>query len=286
MNPGILPRLARLGARSRLALALLLLCLGCTPPPKTPTPEHVRVAVAPSAAPLVRQLGDLYHARHSYATVETFERSADGALKAVAGGEADLAVIEHALDPADALDPQTGKPHLRAWPLATGAIAVVVNPANPVEDVTADALRQAFGGVERRWTGLGGVDRTVQLVSREPEAPLRLVFEREVLQGTRLAGSAVVMPSDQDVADYVAAHPEALGYLSAAWAGAGVKAVAIDGARPEPTAVVAGYPLTYPLVIVAPTALSGKAKSLIDFALSEEGQAVVAQSYGPPGGQN
>jgi phosphate transport system substrate-binding protein len=240
------------------------------------------MAVTSSAAPLVEQLSAGYQAGHSYLQIETLEHSADGALQAVAEGEADLAVVERDLEAAEALDPETWKPRLRAWPIGRGGLVVVVHPSNPVRGLSLAELQQVFAGNARRWTDLGGEDRTLRLVTREAGAPLRLLMEREVLQGSPLAGTAVVMPNDQAVASYVAEQPEAIGYLSASWVTTAVKALAVDGAWPDPASVAAGhYPLTYPLVVVTPTAISGKAKGFVEYCLGEEGQQAMGERYAP-----
>jgi len=238
------------------------------------------VVVPSSLSPLFAQLSERYRASHSYLTIETHERNAPAALQAVASGAADLAFIERALDPAEALDPETMRARLRGWPVGTGALAIIVNPANPVSNLTLDQVRRAFAGVESNWANLGGEDLTLRLVSREAGAPLRTSLEQQALRGGAIAGTAVVMPDDQAVADYVATHPEAIGYVAATWVGEGIKALTIDGARCEPAAVASGaYPLAYPLVIVTPTAISGKAKELIDFVYGPDGRAILGQSY-------
>lgn len=265
--------------------ALLILCLlpallGCTPPPAPPAPERLRVIVAPSAAPLFALLSERYRARRSYVTIEASERGAEAALQAILAGDADLALIERALDPAEALDPETGRPRLRAWPVGTGAIAIIVHPENPVSHLTLDQVRRAFAGVERNWAGLGGEDRTLRLVSREAAAPLRQALERQALRGLTVAGTAIVMPNDRAVAGYVATHPEAIGHVAATWVGEGVKPVTVDGAVCEPAAVAAGaYPLTYQLFLVAPSAISSKAKDLVDFIYGPDGRAFLGHGY-------
>ncbi len=240
------------------------------------------MVVDPSAAPLLEQLAAQYHTHHSYLSLEVSERGTEAALGAVAGGQADLALIERDLEPAEALDTATWKAGLRAWPIGRGALAIIVHPSNPVQGLSRADLEKAFSGVARNWAGLGGQDRTLRLVTREAGAPTRLLLEREILRGSPVAGSAVVMPSDRAVAEYVAAHPEAIGYVAAPWAGREVKAIAVDGALPSPAAVAGDdYPLTYPLVLVTPAAFSGKAKGLVDYCLGQEGQAIVGQSHAP-----
>jgi len=239
--------------------------------------------VPPSAAPLFAQLTELYRARRSYIAIETSQRNAAAALQAVAAGAADLAFIERPLDPSEGLDPETTRPRLRAWPVGTGALAIIVHPSNPVSSLTLGQVRRTFVGVESNWARLGGEDRALRLVSREAGAPLREAMERQALQGAAVAGTAIVMPDDRAVAEYVATHPEAIGYVASTWVSDEVKALTVDGAPCEPAAVASGaYPLTYPLIVVAPTAISGKAKDLIDFVYSPEGRAVLARGFALP----
>lgn len=263
-------------------MAWLLVLFSCTPPPQPPASEQLRIAVDPSAAPLLQQLAAQYRVDHSYVSVQVSERGPEGALGAIVEGAADLALIERNLEPAEALDAATWKAGLRAWSIGRGALAVVVHPSNPVQGLSRAGLQAALSGAARNWSDLGGEDRTVKLVTRETTAPSRALLEQQVLQGATLAGSAVVMPSDQAVAEYVAAHPEAVGCLAAPWASADVKAIAVDDALPNPAAVAAGrYALIYPLLLVTPSAVSSKAKGFIDYCLGPEGQAVVGRAYVP-----
>ncbi len=264
-------------------VACLLLLSGCTPPPPPAAPEQLRAYVEPATATMFGRLAAEHGRQHSYLNLEVGERSAASALQAVINGEAGLALIERDLEPEEELDPETLKPRLRAWPIGRGALVFIVHPSNPVTDLSREQLQRVFTGVERRWTGLGGEDRTLRLVTREEGAPLRVLLEREVLQSGRLSGSAVVMPNDEAVAEYVAETPEAIGYLSAAQAsGQNVRVLAVDGVQPDLSAKAIGaYPLTYPLVFVTPIAVSGKAKGLIDLSLSPQGQAIVGSAYAP-----
>ena len=262
-------------------LAGLLVAGGCAPPPAPPQPIQMKVIVPPAAAPLMEKLAAAYRSRRSYVQFEISKANAPAALAAVAAHEADLAIVERALEPAELLNPEDARPSLTAWPLALDGLAVIVNPSNPLTSLTRPQLRQIFEGLEQRWSALGGPDTAIRLVSREPGAVARLSFEEGILQGGRLAGTAVIMPSDQAVADYVAKHPEAIGYVSMAWVQAGVKAIGLDGTLPTPGTVARGsYPLRHPLVIVTPVAVADKARAFIDFVRGD-GRNIVAERYAP-----
>ncbi|MDI7276903.1 MAG: substrate-binding domain-containing protein [Anaerolineae bacterium] len=274
--------LDRAKARALLLLGCLLVPLACSPPPTPPTPVRLRLVVTPSLSRLGARLAEACLEQQPQVEVKVEERSPEDALEALATNQADLALMEQDLEPADALSPVDGRPWLRTWPLAVDALAIVVHPSNPVQDLTMDELRRAFAGLEHRWDYLGGAGVAIRLVTREPEAAARIAFDEVVLAGTHVAGGAVVMPGDDAVAQYVAGHPPALGYLSMAWAGSAVKVVALDGVLPTPATVAEGrYPLTLPVILVTPRGAPTRVRSFVGFCLGSEGQDIVGQLYGP-----
>ncbi len=275
-------RFARSALWSLWLAALLLLAPACSGPPKPRSPISLRLVTVPSARPLADRLGSGYGKRQPAVRVEVSEAGPEAALAAVAGGQADLALVDYSLDPAESRDPETGRRDLRAWPIASDGLAVVVHPTNPVQRLSSDQIALAFEGIERQWSGLGGGEGTLRLVSREAGAPARLTFEANMLHDAPLSGLAVVMPGDEAVADYVASHPDAIGYLSMAWLRPGVRAIAVDGVLPSPATVASGaYPLAYPLALVTHTGAATKCRSFVDYVLSRSGQAILSQLYAP-----
>ena len=251
----------------------------CSPPPPPPAPVHLRLAVTPTLWPLAEQLAEEHRRDRRHVQVQISELGAEAALQAVSARQVDLALLDRDLERAETLSPEDGRPWLQAWPVGVGALAVVVHPSNPVRNLTAAQLRQAFAGRERRWTRLGGADAAIQLVCREPGAASRLVFERRILQGDLLVGTALVMPNDQAVADHVARHPAAVGYLGLGWA--------VEGVLPNPQTLASGaYPLAHPLVAVTPRAVSDKARAFIASVRSHRGQEAVQAFCTPGGGRN
>lgn len=275
-----MPLVGRPKVWALLLTGWLLAGLACSPPPNPPDALVLRLIVVPSTGPLAGQFAKEYGARERYVRLEVSEGSAEQALAAVVTGQADLALIERAPERAELLDSEHGRPRLRAWPLASDHVAIVVHPSNPVQSLRAAELRRIFEGLERRWSSLGGTDESIQLVSREPGAPARIVFERAILRGSRLAGTAVVMPGDQAVADYVAKHPAAIGYLSSAWVGDAVKAIALDTALSGSTAAGTDS-LSHPLVIVTRLGPAAKVRAFVGFCHSRAGRDIVAKLYAP-----
>jgi phosphate transport system substrate-binding protein len=165
-------------------------------------------------------------------------------------------------------------------------LAVVVNPKNPVKELTMDQLRDIFMGTTTNWKDVGGNDGKIVLLSRESNSGTHLYFKEHVLRRgnekgpEEFATSALLMPSSQAIADEIATNVNAIGYYGLGY----VKAIAVapmagaPAVLPSTGAVISGeYPISRPLFMYTKGQPSGVIKSFMDFVLSEEGQKIVQE---------
>jgi phosphate transport system substrate-binding protein len=277
--------------------ALLIACEGAavaTPPPVTLT-----IAGSSSMAPVLKALTDAYTRQHPSVIFDL--RGGGSALgeAAIRAGRYDI--VASTLFPPDA---EAGRPAppgdeaLVRTPIGIDGLAIIVHPSNNVAALSLVQLRDLFSGRVLNWQALGSDTGEVVLVSREEGSGARTLFEERVMGEERVSLTAVVMPTSQDVVDYVAGNPAAIGYLSrahgAAWipgeatttaapvTAAPVKALELEGRWPTREAVAAQqYVLTQPLYLITRGAPAGRVRQFIDFALSPAGQAIVAQYHAP-----
>lgn len=253
-------------------LPLLLALAACATPTLPPEPVHFAVAGSTAMTPLLDELVDAYRARFPQVSI-TVEggSSRQGLLRAAAG---DVALGASSWLPAE--DEAT------VWsaPVALDGIAIVVHPDNPLTALTLSQLREIFAGRLWQWADLGGAGE-VQVVSREEGSGTRAAFEALVMEGQRVTPTALVMPGSSAVLGYVAAHPEAIGYVSMGHLSERVRALAVEGVLPSPQTVTDGaYHLTRPLFLIADVEPAGAPRSFVDFVLGSEGQQIVARRYG------
>ncbi len=203
------------------------------------------------------------------------ERSGAGVgLRRVLAGEVDVAGVSRSLTAAEL----ARKPYFQI--IGYDAIAVYVNEANPVRDLTRAQLKAAFTGSAASWRELGGKARKILPCTE------RLDSERATLDAFRtlaLGGAAYGKVTElEDPADclaFVAREPGAIAAASVAYAVPGVRVVTVDGLEPLPVHVRASrYPLTRPLVLVAREPPQGALAALFELALSPEGQAAIANA--------
>ena len=191
-------------------------------------------------------------------------------------GETDIGLVARPLSETEIRSADTGALRLAVYPIGQDAIAVVVNAANPLMDLSVSELRSIFTGKTWVWPDVGGAAGEIAVVTREEGSGTRDVFEASVLEGARLTPRAVVMPSSEAVAQYVRDHPAAMGYLSASYDVKGIKVLSIGGVLPDASRPEGGrYPLVRPVYLLTAVTPSAEVRDFVSFASGPEAQAIV-----------
>lgn len=209
-------------------------------------------------------------------------------LELVAAGIGDAAAVEELSrgDAAIALSTRPPAPGASAQVVALDALAVAVAPENPVGIITIADLVGVLSGRITDWAALGGPPGPVRLYLAAPGGGARESLERLLLapNGVGLSGQVRLLADDAAVADAVAADPQGLGVVGSAFLG-NARALALRGEcgilwRPDPFAVKAEeYPLTRRIHLLADReALPPDGRRLVDFALSDAAQPVIADA--------
>ena len=158
--------------------------------------------------------------------------------------------------------------------VAIDGIAVVVDPANTVEDLTKDQLTSIYDGTVTNWKDVGGNDAPIVVVGREAGSGTRGAFE-ELLKLEDACKYSNELDSTGAVMAKVASTPGSIGYVSLDT----VKAVKLDGAEPTEENIKAGkYFLSRPFVMATKGEISEQSdlvKALFDFIYSDEGSELV-----------
>lgn len=261
-----------------------------------PAPVTLTVAGSTEMRPLLLELTSVYSERNPHVQFTLLGGGSRMGEQWLAAGQVDIAVST-AVYP-DAETP-TG---LVRIPVGLDGVAVVVNTDNPVESLTMVQVRDLFRGRALNWEEVGGAAREVLLVSREGGSATRELFEERVMDENRVALTAVVMSTSSNVVEYVAAHPDAIGYVTSAYisqtgtpqssnganaSNAGtaertVKSVSVEGQLPYDTDLAGHqYPLARALYLLFRQSGDPSIQKIVDFVLSEEGQAIIARYHAP-----
>lgn len=172
--------------------------------------------------------------------------------------------------------------------VARDAISVVVNPANPISELTMAQLAKIYTGEYTKWSQVGGPNEKITVCSRENTSGTYAFFQEHVLQNKDYAKTALLLPANTSIVDEVASNKWAIGYIGLGYfvqAGDKVKALGIkpDASSPavmpsEQTAKSGEYSIARALYLYTVGEPQGPAKSFIDFVSGEEGQKIVVET--------
>ena len=218
-----------------------------------------------SMADVMAVLQETFKELHPDVTVNYGGTGSGAGIEAVLAGTADIGLSSRALK-----DEEKAKGAVENI-VALDGMAVVVNPANGVEDLTVDQIAKIFTGEITNWSELGGEDLEIAVLGREDGSGTRSAFEEIV----GVEGACVYKNeygSTGDVIGNVASNPNAIGYASLSSVNDTVKAVKVGGVMPSEDTVKDGsYEIQRPFVMVTVegTELSPAAQAFLDYAMSD-----------------
>ena len=290
-----------------LALLLLTSCSGAAV--ATPRPVLITIGGATAMQPVLQALTTEYTRRHP------------NVLFTISGGGStlgeEMAISRRVNLGATTLfppsEPTAAQRTLVHLPIGVDGLAIIVHSRNTVAGLTTEQLRGLYSGTILDWAEVGGEAGEVLLVSREDGSGSRILFEDEVMQAEPVSLTAVVMPTSQDVVDYIGKTPNAIGYVSRALVmgqevsseatrtpipanviteavtptvtqepTVRVRVLPVDGELPTLAALLErSYPLIQPLYLVSRGQTLGNVRQFVDFVLSPPGQTIVRRYHLP-----
>ena len=211
-------------------------------------------------------------------TTFTYNPTGSGSgIQAVSEGRCDIGLSSRALKDDE-------KATLTETVVALDGIAMIVNPENPVSDLTVEQIADIYTGKITNWSEVGGNDAEIVLIGREAGSGTRDGFES--ITGTKDACQyRQELTSTGDVITTVSQNPDAIGYASLAALKDTVKALTVGGVAPtEETVKDGSYVIQRPFVLVTKTGekLSDNAQKFFDFALSAEAAQYITTAGAVP----
>ena len=259
-------------------LITVLVSLAGVPGCRRAGQASITLAGSTSVQPFAELLAEAYMAQHPEASVNVQGGGSSAGIEAALSGAADIGMSSRHLEPGE-------EARLLPVLIAQDALAVVVHPANPVADLTAEQVRDIFTGHLTDWRQVGGRPGPIHVIAREEGSGTRSSFEEMLMEGRDVTPRAIVQDSNGAVRETVAQDPGAIGYISLGLVNERVKPVSIDGRTPSVENVLAGrYRLVRPFLFVVSREREPQAaaKQFLEFVLGP-GQTILRQEGLIPG---
>ena len=232
----------------------------------------VNVSGSTSMESVVLALGEAFKEMYPDVTVNYSGTGSGAGVEAAQTGTSDIGLSSRELK-----EEETAAGAV-ANVVAKDGVAVIVNPANGVEDLTVEQIADIFSGKISNWSELGGEDMEIAVYGREAGSGTRGAFEEivGVVDACQLTNE---YSSTGDLVGNVAGNENAIGYASLSAVDETVKAVKVAGVEcTEDTVKDGSYAIQRPFVMVTKegTELSAAAQAFLDYAMSAEAAPIIA----------
>jgi len=161
--------------------------------------------------------------------------------------------------------------------VAKDGLSVYVNPNNIVNDFSIQQLKDIFTGKIKNWKELGGEDKDIIVVTRNPNSGTYLFFKEYVLEGEDYYKNSIALGSNNEIIEYIKKNFNAIGYGRVGFTNDLVQ-VRVNGVAPTFENIRNDtYPITRYLHYLIRKYPSGNIKKFIDWVLSPNGQEIIRQ---------
>lgn len=248
--------------------------------------DEVNISGSTSVARVMEVLADQYNATHKESFVAVQGVGSSAGITLVKKGVADIGMSSRYLTESE-LDET-----LTVTPIAFDGLAVVVNKANPIENITREQLFDIYKGSITNWKQLGGSDQDIAVVTREASSGSRYSFESlmgltKVINGRLVSDinpNNLVVNSNSMVKTIVNHNKQAIGFVSTGSVDSSIKAIQFEGVEANNKTIANGeYELARPfLVLYNLDKADEESKQFIDYLNSPQAKALIVEyGYAP-----
>lgn len=233
---------------------------------------------------------ETYQTEHTDVRISVTGGGSGTGIAALINGTVDLANASRKIKDEEVAEAQSKGVNPLEHIIARDAIAVIVNPENPVNELTLQQISDIYSGKYTNWTEVGGEDRPIVKLSRETNSGTHVYFLETVLRlgnsedTTLFSMDTLLLPSSEGIISEVRSNPNAIGYDGLGYVPDDLKMIAIaeeeGGAYVLPAIETVNdktYPIARDLYMYTNGEATGIVKEYLDWILSAEAQEIVAE---------
>src|SRR5271157_3980317 len=226
------------------------------------------VAGSTSVQPFAEVLAEEYMILHPGMTIDIQGGGSAAGIMATKSGTTDIGMSSRTLN--------GDETSLWSVEIAKDGLAIVVNPKNPVINLTIKQVCDIYSGKVSNWSALGGKKSEIHVFTREDGSGTRSSFESLVMGKTEIMARAMVENSNGAIRQLVADDPAAIGFISLGLVDKTVKALELNGVTATREHVIDDtYNLSRPFLFLTLKEPTGLVKDFIDFTLSDQGKQIL-----------
>lgn len=247
--------------------------------------QSFKIKGSDTCLPLSQAEAEAYMKKDPKASIAVTGGGSGVGLAAIISGTTDIAQSSRAMKMDEKLKMQEAGKAFKEVIIAYDALAVIVNPTNPVNQLTREQLEGIFTGKITNWKEVGGEDAKIVAYSRETSSGTYEFFKTHVLNNKNFSSGALLMPATGAIVQSVSQTKGAIGYVGLAYVDKAVKALKVSYDKGKtyvvPSVVTAmdkTYPVTRPLYYYYLASIEKTVSPYVNYILSPEGQKIVLET--------
>jgi len=245
--------------------------------------QTIKISGSTTVLPIVQKAADEYMASHPDADIQVSGGGSGVGIQAIGAKTVDIGMSSREVTTAE----MAKYPAFVVTTVAQDGIAVVVNPANEIQYITLDQIKDIYLGKITKWTqitgaNVPGTNNQIVIIGRDSASGTRAYFDESVLLKTTPTKTMLEKNSNGAVLQTIAQTPGSIGYVSIGFVSRDVKALPIWYNFDKIVAPTIGnvksksYPVSRDLYVITNGQPAGLAGDFITYLLSPEGQKIVA----------
>jgi phosphate transport system substrate-binding protein len=245
---------------------------------------NCKIKGSDTVLPLTQKEAEVFMKQHAGSSIMVTGGGSGVGIAAILNGTTDIAQSSRKMKMDEKMKMQDAGKAFKELIIAYDALAVIVNPANKVDQMTREQIEGIFTGKITNWKELGGEDLKIVVYSRETSSGTYEFFKEHVLNKKNFAPSALLMPATGAIVQSVSQTKGAIGYVGLAYLGSDVKALKVSYDQGKifvtpnvENAMNKSYPISRPLYYYYLNTSEKSIQPFIDFILSVEGQKIVKE---------
>lgn len=232
--------------------------------------ENIQIVGSTSVQGICQELSEAYITKNNHITISVQGGGSSVGLNSVLKNSADIGMYSTDI---------SNDKNVTATAIAKDAIVMIVNPSNPINDLSKEDLKDIYTRKKTSWKDFDGKDESITIVSREEGSGTRKTIKTKLLNNESMSSDALIQSSTGSLIQTVSTNPNAIGFVSLAEIrDNNVKILTIDNVKANKESVNDGsYPLQRSFLFLTKNP-EEKTSKFIDWILSPEGQKIVEEN--------
>jgi phosphate transport system substrate-binding protein len=231
-----------------------------------------------------------YQDMHPEVSISVTGGGSGTGIAALISNTVDIANASRQIKPEEIKEAEANGVTPKEFVIARDAIAVIVNPNNPVQHLSLQQISDIYTGKITNWSDVGGENRPIVKLSRETNSGTHVYFLEAVIRlgnskdKTIFSPDTLLLPSSEGIISEVRDNPNAIGYDGLGYVTSEVKVIGVSGkdggdyVMPSVDSVNSGaYPIARDLYMYTNGDPKGAVKEYLDWIYSADAQKIVRE---------